>query len=745
LISSIIWRRQDLLGGETLLYDYLNEFSTVAQEGSLSAAAAKLNISQPSLGRHLSALETELGVKLFTRGSFGVRLTDKGRAVLVTAFDIAALEQSVADHFSDKHRRIQERHILVGMLAECRKVSRMLSEGCSQLNAEGYRIGIRFLQPNTLNSVMTSLKQRDIDIVIGLRGNAELARNAVGFSVVHLTDVPTAIILDPKHPLAQTGVFTVSDLTKLRFKRNPGWQESQTVAWSEFCRCCEEKGVSPLSHMAYQANRYGLEVRSPNDASYALLGSAEVDRYCAAGYVAIPVSDLQLGVYAIMRFEDETANRLAEYALAVDDTDEDSPRATSHQEAYGRAAKNNMELASPSFKKQGELYEQIINEPEVADDLVLPDGTVVDKSYVALRNRLNRIGDGLSNSPVATSYEAIMALWSVEEAQAELEMPSMKWFTAYDFAASSGRGVDECIEILDRLSRRNLIYRVLRGGTYHFCLLGWVYGIWEFSVQRYDREFLGYGIYGSDAGTGSQYPIVHVCPVSRDVIKDGKMVPYRDWEAYVKRQTKACLSPCQCRRAHDIVDTRICEDKDHPTEVCLTFGEMAEYWLENGNGEEIGVDESLEIARDAIFNHALVPQLNFGKNPEVLCLCHGDCCNVLAAIKAIEGTPWLKRNMSAYTLEYNRDICIGCGTCLKRCPMSAVSFDSDGCRLNADACIGCGQCALKCPSGARLLVAKAAEDICELPDDWPEGYRWRAVDRMTRGHIADFTGTRLNT
>ena len=730
-----------------MLYDYLYEFSVVAQAGALSAAASELHVAQPSLGRHLSTLETELGVKLLTRGSFGVRLTDEGRAALATALDIAALEQSVVDHFSDKRRRVQERHILVGLLGECRMVSRMLSRGCSQLNAEGYRVGIQSLQPNRnmLNSVTTSLRQRDIDVVIGFFADAEAARDAGGFSVLHIADASTVVILNRRHPLAQTGVFTAVDLRNLRFVRNPGGNESNTAAWNEFCRCCKEKGFSPSSRKVYHFDPFGSEVSSLDDAAFALSGSVEADRYCGAGYVAIPVSDIRMQMYAIMRSDDELANSLAKYALEADCENEDVVRAISHQEVYGSAARGDKGPVSISLEDRGRLYAQLIDEPEVKNDLVLPDNRVVDKAYVALRNRLNRIGDGLSNSPVATSYDAIMSLWTVEEAQAELEMPSMKWFTAYDFAASSGRDIEECTEILDRLSHRNLIYRVSRGGTNYFCLLGWVYGIWEFSVQRYDKEFLNYGIYGSDVGTGSQYPIMHVCPVSKDVIRDGKMVPYRDWEAYIKRQTKACVSPCQCRRSRDIVGTRTCSDEDHPMRVCLTFGEMAEFFLENGNGEEIGVDESLEIARDCVFNHGLVPQLYFGKNPEIMCLCHSDCCYVLAAIKAIEGTSELRRNSSAYVLHYDRDACIGCGACVRRCPMSAISLDSDGRCQNEDVCIGCGQCALGCPAGARSLVAKTPEDVCELFDDWVESHRGRAMDRMARGYVTDFAGTRLST
>lgn len=42
-------------------------FGAVVEHGSLSAAARSLSLSQPTLGRHIEALEVSLGVNLFTR------------------------------------------------------------------------------------------------------------------------------------------------------------------------------------------------------------------------------------------------------------------------------------------------------------------------------------------------------------------------------------------------------------------------------------------------------------------------------------------------------------------------------------------------------------------------------------------------------------------------------------------------------------------------------------------------------
>jgi DNA-binding transcriptional LysR family regulator len=63
-------------------WDDLRYFRAAADAGSLSGAAKHLHSHQPTVGRHIDALEAALGLKLFQRHKKGLTLTQEGLWVL---------------------------------------------------------------------------------------------------------------------------------------------------------------------------------------------------------------------------------------------------------------------------------------------------------------------------------------------------------------------------------------------------------------------------------------------------------------------------------------------------------------------------------------------------------------------------------------------------------------------------------------------------------------------------------------
>ena len=79
-------------------------FNAVAEAGNLSKAAKELLISQPAISKAVSKLEQSLSVKLFTRNSRGVKLTEEGALLYeytCSAFEALRLgEESIKQRHS---------------------------------------------------------------------------------------------------------------------------------------------------------------------------------------------------------------------------------------------------------------------------------------------------------------------------------------------------------------------------------------------------------------------------------------------------------------------------------------------------------------------------------------------------------------------------------------------------------------------------------------------------------------------
>ena len=83
-------------------WELYRSFLGVVKEGSLSGAARALGVAQPTVGRHVAALEKALGMALFTRSQTGMLPTEAAQSLQGFAESMqstaAALERAAASH-----------------------------------------------------------------------------------------------------------------------------------------------------------------------------------------------------------------------------------------------------------------------------------------------------------------------------------------------------------------------------------------------------------------------------------------------------------------------------------------------------------------------------------------------------------------------------------------------------------------------------------------------------------------------
>ena len=96
-------------------FQQLRYFIEVAKKQSISAAAAELFISQPSLSQQIISLEKELDIPLLDRHAKSISLTNAGEQFLVHAQRIVGEAQQL-EELMHKHKLLQAGTIHLGML-----------------------------------------------------------------------------------------------------------------------------------------------------------------------------------------------------------------------------------------------------------------------------------------------------------------------------------------------------------------------------------------------------------------------------------------------------------------------------------------------------------------------------------------------------------------------------------------------------------------------------------------------------
>jgi ferredoxin len=237
-------------------------------------------------------------------------------------------------------------------------------------------------------------------------------------------------------------------------------------------------------------------------------------------------------------------------------------------------------------------------------------------------------------------------------------------------------------------------------------------GIWEFQVGRMNEAFVRdmdeYWPIFFDINTWSAMPQVRTIPVYESVSYQAEVMAYEQAELLIRDHDKIAVAPCVCRQDREIAG----EPCDKPAETCLSFGAGAEYYVRNGMGRAISQDEALDII--ALADEAgLVLQPSNSKTASFICCCCGCCCGVLRNLKREPAPADLV--VSAFSAELDADACVGCGICIDRCQMDALTLTDGAALLTPDRCIGCGLCVTTCPTGALTLIRKPTEEQPHIP------------------------------
>ena len=134
-------------------------FLEVVRDGSLSGAARRLGLTQPTVGRHIDALETSLGLTLFTRSQRGLMPTPAALELLPHVEAMAAAQQAVQRAASGEAG--EERgavRLTASEIIGCEVLPAMLATFCAQYPG--------IVPELVANNHLIDLTRRDADIAV---------------------------------------------------------------------------------------------------------------------------------------------------------------------------------------------------------------------------------------------------------------------------------------------------------------------------------------------------------------------------------------------------------------------------------------------------------------------------------------------------------------------------------------------------------------------------------------------------
>lgn len=165
----------------SLNWSMLKDFLAVAEAGSLSAAARRLGVSQPTLTRRMAALEESLHAEIFRRSPRGLELTEAGEAMLGPARQMQQGAQAVELAVSG---RDQTPAGLVRITATEGLAVEWLTPTLAPFREAHPGIDLELIVRNTALNVLR--READIAIRLGRPRQAELVARRVGDLVLGL-------------------------------------------------------------------------------------------------------------------------------------------------------------------------------------------------------------------------------------------------------------------------------------------------------------------------------------------------------------------------------------------------------------------------------------------------------------------------------------------------------------------------------------------------------------------------------
>ena len=361
--------------------------------------------------------------------------------------------------------------------------------------------------------------------------------------------------------------------------------------------------------------------------------------------------------------------------------------------------------------------------------------------------KLGKKLDGLSmRVPYTKAFSALLQeLYSREEADLIVRMP-YKPSSIGRIEKVTGITGTKLQTMLDKLSDSGLVMDMWnkRRNQYIYMPLPFIIGIYEFTMMRtgnpeksrhwanlFHAYFSEGDLYRANISKGQQIAIMRTIPYDDTVLLNDyvQIFDYQRARTIVEQAKVFSIGICSCRHEAMHIQEKKC---NIPLETCCSFGRSAEYLIRHNLARQVDKQEMLDSLTRAQELGLMLNGDNEKRNVDYICQCCSCCCHLIKSINKFGYQGILVT--SGLLPVINKELCKGCGKCVKACPIHAIEKQklengSFSMYVNKERCLGCTICQRTCAQKA-ILMGRSDKKVI-YPEDGLEKYILSCTERET--------------
>ena len=334
--------------------------------------------------------------------------------------------------------------------------------------------------------------------------------------------------------------------------------------------------------------------------------------------------------------------------------------------------------------------------------------TELSPIYMQLAQALDRLPNAFPRTASGVELRILQKIFSPEEALLAGLLDGTP-VGLVEIAARAGLPAGETRSRLMGMAKRGLVWFEVAEGKITFRLAPFIVGIYEAQVDRMDHELAhlveDYLHEGGAVGLMSPQPALHRVVPAQKTVKSEWILPYEDVRALLLGAKSFRNDHCICRAQQENLG-QACA---YPHDLCLSFS-RAERPLDPDDITQAQALELLARAEELGLVHSVS---NVAEGMGYICNCCGCCCSILRGINEFG----IADSVAAanYYAVIDADLCSGCGTCIERCQVHAITEQDGISQVERADCIGCGLCVTGCPNDAARLERKPEAERVQPP------------------------------